>query len=449
MALLAQEALSRADAAWLHAEMPTNHFVVTSLALLDSPPDLAHLMTLLLKRIAIHPRLLQVVADPLLPLAPPRWVRARRFDLDAHLHRVALPQPGGKAELEAFIGDLAGQPLDFGRPLWSIYAVEGPGKRGAIVTRIHHSLGDGQAMVRMLLTLTDEDASGWRRRPPRRPTPRPVAPRDDRGPATRLLDNLFALPEVARTAVDGAGTLARLTLLDADQASPLRGPLGLLKGVSWTDPIPLTSVKDVARTFGATVNDVVVSAIAGGLGAHLRLLGVRTRGLSIRAMVPVNLRPPGDAGMKGNQFSLVYVELPLGVQDPVDRLARVKAEMDRIKASLEPAAGWLLVQGLGFLPPRLEAVASGFYADKASLVLTNVIGPLRPVYIAGSKIRQMTFWEPQAGGIGVGVSIYSYAGQITIGAVSDRNLVAAPARLTADFQRAYLELAREAVRAGA
>lgn len=440
MAVLAQEALSRADAAWLHAEVPTNHFVVTSLALLDAPPDFGRLKTVLRKRIAMHPRLLQVVGDPLVPFAPPRWVPAKRFDLDAHLHRVALPRPGGRAELEAFIGDLVGQPLDFGRPLWSTYAVEGLGARGAIVTRIHHSLGDGQAMVRMLLTLTDDDAEGWRRRPAR---PKPAeAVRDIGSPATWLLHNLFSMPQLARTAIDGAGTLARLTLLDADQRSPLRGPLGLLKGVSWTEPIPLASVKHVARAFGTTVNDVVVSAIAGGIGTYLMAHGVRTRGLSLRAMVPVNLRPATDAGMRGNRFSLVYLELPLGVHDPVDRLARVKAEMDRIKGSLEPAAGWLLVQGLGFLPPRLEHVASGFYADKASLVLTNVIGPPRPLYMAGSKIRQMTFWEPQSGGLGVGVSIYSYAGQVTVGVVSDRNLVSAPDRLTADVQRAYLELAR-------
>src|SRR5579864_8188585 len=109
---------------------------------------------------------------------------------------------------------------------------------------------------------------------------------------------------------------------------------------------------------------------------------------------------------------------------------RLKTEMDRIKASLEPAAGWLLVQGLGFLPKDLEQMASRFYAAKASLVLTNVMGPAQPVYSAGTRIRQMTFWEPESGGLGVGVSIYSYAGSLTIGAVTDRNIVAEPAVLT-------------------
>ena len=134
--------------------------------------------------------------------------------------------------------------------------------------------------------------------------------------------------------------------------------------------------------------------------------------------------------MSGNRFSLVYLELPVGVTDARERLMRVKIEMDRIKASLEPAVGWLLVQSLGLLPKPVEQIASAFYARKASLVLTNVIGPAKRIYLAGSPIRQMTFWEPQSGGLGLGVSIYSYAGEITVGVVSDRNLVADPYEIT-------------------
>ena len=145
--------------------------------------------------------------------------------------------------------------------------------------------------------------------------------------------------------------------------------------------------------------------------------------------------------MSGNQFSLVFLELPVGVLDPLERLLRVKMEMDRIKGSLEPAVGWLLVVGLGFLPSVLEQLTSRFYADKASLVLTNVIGPQEPLYMAGSRIRQMTFWEPESGGLGVGVSIYSYAGKVTIGAISDRSLVGDPREITDGAAAAFAALA--------
>jgi diacylglycerol O-acyltransferase len=433
MAVTSPQVLTRADAAWLHAEAPTNPFVVTSLAILDTPPSVERLKLMFSNRLSLHPRLRQVVSETGFPLAKSRWVPAQHFDLDAHIHHVALPQPAGLKELSDLIGDLAGQPLDFGRPMWSVHAVDGPGEGGALVCRFHHSLGDGQAMVRMLQTLTDETRGGWRR--PQPGTRRQARPRAH--PAQP-----WSAPELVRKAIDCAATVARLTLLDPDRATSLRGELSLLKAVAWTRPVPLALIKHVAGVSGTTVNDVVVSAVAGGLGAHLRRSGVDTRGLRIRAMVPVNLRPKDDAGMSGNRFSLVFLELPVGVTGPRERLMRVKVEMDRIKASMEPTAGWLLLQGLGFMPEEVERLAASFYGGKASVVLTNVIGPARRRYLAGSEIRQMTFWEPEAGGLGVGVSVFSYAGEITVGVVSDRNILAAPEQLTADIAEALIVLSK-------
>ena len=438
MATITGDTLSRADAAWLHAEATTNHFVVTSLALLDSPPSVERLKAMLRRRIGLLPHLSDVVAEPVLPLASPRWSPSTDFDLDAHIHRVALPSPGRVGQLADFIGDLAGRPLDFGRPLWEAYVVEGPGDGGALVGRFHHSLGDGHAMVRMLATLTDRTRDGWKR-PVQRKRGR-VGHDDRRSAFARVVDARPSVKQLAGTAIAGAGTLARLTLLNPDRPTSLRGQLSLLKAVSWTEPMSLARVKEIARSSGTTVNDVIVSVVAGGLGSYLRRTGTDTAGLRIRAMVPVSLRPPSDAGMTGNRFSLVYLELPVGVIDAEERLLRVKREMDRIKGSLEPAAGWLLVQGLGFLPPAVERLASSFYAAKASLVLTNVIGPRQSRYLAGSRIRQMTFWEPESGGLGVGVSIYSYAGAVTVGVISDRNLVEKPEQLTSEVVRAFHDL---------
>lgn len=445
MAATRTEALTKADVAWLHADVPTNHFVVTTLAMLDEPPDAEKLKVMLSRRLDLHPRMRQVVEDPAVPLTGARWVTATHFDLDAHIHRVALPAPATKRELATFIGDLVGFPLDQTRPMWHVYAVEGPGSGGALVGRFHHSLGDGQAMVRMLLTLTDDTRDGWRK-----PIEQPRAGRARRrahirrSPIARLIGQLPRAPRLARDAVAGAGTIARLTLMDADTPTRLRGELGLLKAVAWTEPIPLSEVKRVAAFSGTTVNDVVVSAIAGGLGSYLRRHHAAVPGLRIRAMVPVDLRAAEDTRMTGNRFSLVFLELPVVVGDAWERLMRVKLEMDRIKLSFEPIAGWILVQGLGFLPPSLEHAVTGFYADKATVVLTNVIGPKRPLYLAGTPLRQMTFWEPQSGGIGVGISIYSYAGELTVGVGSDRNLVPRPEELTDDVTRAFAELERQA-----
>jgi diacylglycerol O-acyltransferase len=429
------EAVSRADLAWLHAESPVNHFVVTSLAVFDQPLDIDRFKTMLSNRIALHPRLRQVVAEHLNPLAGPRWRPALNFDLDAHIYRTALTRPGGMRELAGYIGDLAGQPLDFDKPLWECHVVDGHASGGALITRFHHSLGDGQAMVRMLLSLTDGSASGWDRPVKRDRAPKPGGTAVPRRPV-RSPD----IARLARQGVQAAGTLARLTLFDADPLTPLRGELSLIKRVAWSEPISLALVKQIAKASDTTVNDVTVSVIAGALGSYLRSKGEDTRGLRLRAMVPVNMRAQDDSEMSGNRFSLVYLELPFGVTDAHERLMRVRIEMDRIKASMEPAVGWLLVQGLGLLPKRLEQMTSAFYASKASLVITNVIGPQKRIYLAGSPIRQMAFWEPESGGLGLGLSVYSYAGEVTIGAVSDRNLVPDPLEITERVAREFAKL---------
>jgi len=426
------EALSRADLTWLHADEPTNHFVVTSLALFDEPLDPNRYRTMLSRRIAQHPRLRQVVTEPWIPFAPPRWTPARDFDLDAHLHRAALVAPGGAAELSSYIGDLVGRPLDPDRPLWESHIVDRGAAGGALVTRFHHSLGDGLAMVKLLLALTDNSPAGWSRRP------RLPQAKGRSGP-TSWRPRVPDLARLALKGIDSAGTLARLTLLDPDPPTPLRGKLTLVKRVAWSEPLNLAEIRQIAHGSGTTVNDVIVSLIAGALGAHLRARGEDTRGQRIRAMVPVNLRAASDRAMSGNRFSLVYLDLPVGVTDPRERLMRVSIEMDRIKTSLEPAIGWLLVQGLSLLPARLEHMTSAFYAAKASLVLSNVIGPAQTLYLAGSPIRQMTFWEPESGGLGVGLSIFSYAGEVTVGVVSDRHLVDEPSEITSGVVR---ELAR-------
>jgi hypothetical protein len=140
----------------------------------------------------------------------------------------------------------------------------------------------------------------------------------------------------------------------------------------------------------------------------------------------------------------VLLELPVGVRHARERLMRVRIEMDRIKASMEAQVGCALVAGLGFLPAGLERHAAGFFTDKATLVLTNVIGPQTGRYLAGSRIRSQTFWEPESGGLTLGVSIHSYAGQVVLGVVADGRSVPCARELVTAFERAFADLAREA-----
>jgi WS/DGAT/MGAT family acyltransferase len=439
------EPLSRADAAWLHMEQPTNHFVVTSLLLLDEPLGLDRLREALRRKLPALPRLSQRVVEPGWPLAPPRWEHDPEFQLDAHTHRVALPGGGGRDELEDLIGDLVGQPMDLQRPPWQSYLVEDYAGGSAVITRLHHCLGDGSALVQMQLALADSTRKGWQAAPPsaRPARSRTVTPQEVLAGTLGAVRGVIGDPGQAlgllRTAVEGAGTLARLSLLDPDPPTKLRAEPGVLKRAGWSEPISLSAVKRIARVTGSTVNDVLVSVVAGGLGRHLAEAGAPAP--RIRAMMPIDMRPKEGPVVPGNQFSLVLVDLPVGVRHPVERLMRVKIEMDRIKASLEGQVGWAVLTGLGMLPPVLELPAAGFFADKATLVLTNVIGPSRKLYLAGSPIRSQTFWEPESGRLTLGVSIFSYAGEVILGVIADGRTVPPPRELVTAFEETFAELA--------
>lgn len=439
------ESLSRADAAWLHMEEPTNHFVVTSLMLLEDRLELGRLREAIRRRLPALPRLSQRAVETGWLLAAPRWEADPNFELDAHLHRVALPGAGGRGELEALLGDLLGQPLDLQRPPWQTYLIEDYAGGSAVITRLHHCLGDGAALVQMQLALTDARRDGWRAHRP--PAGRHLRHGLAGGVAALAAGGLRSLARdpgravgMLRSTARGAGTLVRLSLLDADPPSVLRSPAGVLKRAAWSAPLPLPAVRRISKAAGATVNDALVSVVAGGLGTYLEGLGLPAPRL--HAMVPVDLRPRGGPVEPGNRFSLVLLELPVGIRHPRERLMRVKIEMDRIKSSLEAQVGWALVAGLGFLPPGLERPAAGFFADKATLVLTNVIGPRTRRYLAGSRIRSQTFWEPESGSLTLGVSIFSYANQVVLGVVADERSVPRPRDLVAAIERAFEELRR-------
>jgi diacylglycerol O-acyltransferase / wax synthase len=436
------EPLSRADAAWLHADEPTNQFTVTSIMLLEGPMSLGRWHQALGRRLPGLPRFEQRVVEPASPLAGPRWERDPDFELAAHVHRLALSPPGGAEALEEALADLMSQPIPLQRPPWQSYLVEDFEGGSVVISRLHHCLGDGAAMIEMLLSLSDEGTGGPRAGASAETgVSMPAQVVRAVGSAAGLLSTPSRIGGLVRSGLVSAATLARLSLLEPDPDTPLRGPQGPLKRAAWSRPLSLAAAQTIGRRTGTTVNDVFTSVVAGGLGQHLRGRGFPVGGLHLRAMVPVNLREGAARAEPGNVFSLVMLELPVGVGHAVERLMRVKLEMDRIKHSAEAAVGWAVVSGMGLLPAMVERPLSRFYAGKATLVLTNVPGPRRQLHLAGVPIRRMAFWEPQSGGIGVGVSIFSYAGEVTLGAIADANLVERPRDLVACFERSFAELA--------
>jgi diacylglycerol O-acyltransferase len=413
--------LTPIDHAWLRSETPDNLMVVGSICFFDEPVSFPDVVAAFEKRLLVHPRFTQRV-DSRLPNLP-RWVDAEDWDPTAHIHRIALPAPGGDAELRNLVSDLMSQPLDLTRPLWDTHLVEGYGPGSALVTRIHHTVGDGTALVRVLLGLTAPDAATSLR-----------AARD-RGPllgARQPLPSPSVSPQGAVDLLREAGihllTLARVSALSPDASTPLRGPLRRRKNVAWTDPYPLDSLRSLRQATGATVNDVLLTAVTGALRRHLLRRHAEVPP-SIRAVVPVDLRRVGDDHL-GNQFGMVFLELPVGVAERMERLQTIHERMLTQRQSALPAVTMEVLGAAGLAPRAVEQLLLRFFGSKATAVVTNVRGPAEERFLAGRRLRRLTFFVPQSAKLGLGISLFSYAGQLEVGIIADSGLLPDPTAVT-------------------
>jgi WS/DGAT/MGAT family acyltransferase len=229
--------------------------------------------------------------------------------------------------------------------------------------------------------------------------------------------------------------LAHALTLPNDPKTLFKKKLGVRKRVAWAEPIPLDEVAAVSKALGCTVNDVLISAVTGALRSYMLEEGeILTAGAEIRATVPVNLRPLEHARELGNHFGLVFLTLPTSVANPLERLYCVNERMNELKASKQAAMAFGLLAALGMSPSAVQKPALDLLSEKASMVLTNVPGPVEPLYLAGGKVRDMMFWVPQSGNLGVGVSILSYNRQVFFGLIVDRRLIADPGRIIQKFR---------------
>jgi WS/DGAT/MGAT family acyltransferase len=406
------------------------------------------------------------------------WVDDDAFDLDAHIHVVDLPAPAGHAELEALAGELASSRLDPDRPLWQMHLVTDYRGGSAWIMRIHHCYADGIAMIRVLLSMTEEHGattagSGAGRqggRPRRRPRPELLPLIDWIGqissPAGDVLES--ALSEGARLIETGlqqalhpaqaavlarqaggmVGELARVIALPDDPSTAYRAALSGHKLVAWANPLPLEDVKAIGHALECTVNDVLMSTVAGALGAWLRDQGQDIGALTVRATVPVNLRGAETSLTLGNRFGLIFVDMPLGVRNPLRRLYAMHSTLSALKGSMQPPMTLALLGVLGLLPASLQAPAIELFSRKGTAVVSNVPGPKVPLYLCGQRISEMYFWVPQSGSMGLGVSVLTYADRVHVGLIADRNLVPDPQRVVRLFAPEFERL-RQSVGAGA
>lgn len=464
------EPLSPVDAAWLRMEDPTNLMMVSGILTFDKPIHFDHFKAVIEHRLLKFERFRQRVVQPRLPLSPPYWETDSNFDLKAHLHRVALPMPGDQAALQEMASDLMSMPLDFSKPLWQMHVIENYGGGGAIMARLHHCIADGIALVFVLLSLTDMTPDApW-------PTAEPQEAEAGDGLLGGALGALFKQAssavnvarqmtgklmqegleivvnpvhavELALQSSDAALATSRLVLRSPDPKTIFKGALGVPKRASWSGPIPLKDIKAIKNVTGGTVNDVLVAALTGSLRRYMQKRGAPVDGINFRAAVPVNLRKPEEMGEMGNKFGIVFLSLPIGIADPLDRLTEVRRRMDALKNTPEAVAAFGILNAMGLSPAEVQGRMVKMFGSKATAVLTNVPGPAFPLYLAGSEITGLMFWVPQSGRVSLGISILSYAGKVFLGVATDAGLVPEPDTIIEGFYEEYeglMELVRQA-----
>ena len=456
------------DAAWYHIDGPANLAMVTAVVLTKQPLDFDRVREVYRLRLAGFDRFRQRVVETGFPLATPHWQDMPNFDIDQHLHRIALPAPHDMAALKVLFNDLASMPLDREQPLWHVHFVENVGGGSALIMRYHHCIGDGTAMQAVVRKVFDAT--------PDAPLAGLPGDGDAAAAASAPADVLFGFDTLERAArralasprtvdavadpqralekldlvLGGAGVLLEELLKPADPKSPFKGEFGLRKHVAWSTPVAIADVKAIGAPLGAKVNDVLVAAMTGALRAYLKGRGVDVNHTTVRAMVPVDLRPPERVGLLGNDFGLVLLELPVAAAKAADRLAQTKARMDRLKRSPEPVAMKFLFELFGSGPKAIQDLATSIFGSKASLVMTNVVGPKDPVYLAGVPVDQMMFCVPHPGKeLGMGISILSYRGMASLAVIADAGLVPDPEAITDEFNREFGRMQRAAQRAPA
>jgi WS/DGAT/MGAT family acyltransferase len=395
--------------------------VITTVLRFDAPLAEAAI-TETITRLLEHRRFRMRVVRQRRSLTGAAWEADPDFDLTSHVRRMRLPAPGDESALASFISARMSTPLDRTRPLWQIDIVDGVGHGSALVVRVHHAVGDGVALVRLLLGVSGAPDGH-----------KPAEVGLARAPKARGVREL-----VGRTKTQGE-TLARLLLLPTDTSTPLRGALGVRKVAAFSKPFSLAAIRALARQQGGHVNDLLAAVVAGAVRAYL------PQPKAVRALVPVFLRGGDEAGgEEGNHFGLAYLPLPVDRADRADRVRAVRVGMDAIKAQPDATVAFVVLGAMGLASPRLERFGIELFTKKATMLVTNVPGPSGRVQVAGEDVTSMVVWAPTSGSIGLGFSLLTYAGELRLGVAADANLVADAGALVACFERELDAMARDA-----
>jgi diacylglycerol O-acyltransferase len=433
--------LSALDAEFLHLEDGAVHMAIAGASVFaDPPPTVGEVESLLNSKMHLIPRYRQRVRTVPFELGRPVWVDDPDFDLGYHVRHTALPAPGDDHAFCRLMGRLMSQDLDRDRPPWEIWLVEGmAGGKWALVFKVHHCMVDGIAGVGLLTAVLDLVADAAVA------APEPWSPEDEPNGVAKVLDAWGGLAGdvlgVARTvpvsavhpirALRTVAAAATGALRFAERLAPtpslsIEGPVGPHRVWAHTSAA-LDEVKTIRTAFGGTVNDVVLAAVSGGYRALLIGRGDDADAAVVRSLVPVSTRSVDASGIPDNRVTALLYDLPVHLEDPVERLESVKVQMSHLKSSGIAEAGTVMATAGDLVPPMLLGVVSRttmrsmhrFGQQSLNTVTTNVPGPQVPLYCLGRLMEEYRPFVPISHGIRVGTAILSYNGRLVFGVTGD------------------------------
>jgi diacylglycerol O-acyltransferase / wax synthase len=427
--------MSPTDASFLHIEAPKNPMHIGGVSIFEGPaPPFERLEEMVAGKLGLVPRYRQKVRFVPLGLGRPVWVDDPHFNLSYHLRHSALPAPGSDEQLRRTAARIFAQHLDRNKPLWEIWMLEGLGKsRWALLSKVHHCMVDGVSATDLMSVMFEGEeapptAGAWQPAPEpsdielllRTLTRRTLDPSEQLRSARAALRAPRASLAQTRDLVRGMSSAARL--MRPLGSSSLTGKVGPHRTWSCAQ-VRLSDVKAVRAALGGTVNDVVLTIVSGGLRDLLEARGERIANRTIRALVPVSVRRPGEQGVYNNRVSAMFAELPVGIADPAACLEAVRAQMDGLKQSKQAVAGDVLTSLSGFAPPMLLALGARLAARSPSLGLhtgvTNVPGPQQPLHTLGRRLLESFPFVPVIGHVRISIAIFSYDGGLYFGVTGD------------------------------
>ena len=452
------ERFNGVDALLLYLETPGVHMHTLKIGVLDISKvpgglDFGQIRELLDQRLgALAPFRRQLVETPW-KMHHPVWLDNVEIDLNYHVRRAVVAEPGGRRELDDLIGEIAASPLDRSRPLWEMHVAEGlAGGRVAVIGKVHHVLADGVASANILaiaLGIREPGDAGLATGTGSHPPKRQLLASAAREHATQI----GGLPRLFGSTVGGVSRVRRRSRergAHPDLARNFSPPATFLNHIVMpgrrfaTAPLALSDVKSTAKHLGVTINDVVLAVSAGAL----RELLLRYDGHADRPLiagVPVSYDASPDR-ITGNEFSYMTPSLPVHIADPLERLRLAALSADVAKENYRLLGPKLTASWLEYLPPLVAPRTFRWHAGRGgsggfmNLTISNVPGPRERAEIAGATVSEFYSVGPLAPGSGMNITVWSYAGQFAISVLTDDRSLADAHEATDAMIRAFTEL---------